>query len=217
MALSKRKSKSVPLYFAIHEAGHVVAEWLFGSLPYAVHILAPGQEITYRRGRTMRQVGGFVETGLPYNVYGHPTHIRLADKLECRIEARRYGLAAAASIFAGPIAEARYRHGSLSGAMLCGGRDDWQQIEEIAADLYPDADDQRRFVSLAEILARRALRGRLPAIVTLARELHIAGTLDGDRLVVLLPELLGPRPTFLAAVTDTGLPKSMLVGVGVPA
>jgi hypothetical protein len=212
-----KKSKTIPFGHAVHEAGHAGAEWLLGCLPYAVHILAPGQEITDRRGRTLRQVGGFVETGLPYNVYGDPpNYLRLADKPEYLIGARHYGLAAAASLFAGPVAEARYRHGSLLAVMMYGGEDDWRQIKAIAADLYPDADGQRRFRSVAETLARRLLRGRLPAIVSLAHELHRAGTLDG-RLRDLLLELLGPRPEFLAAVTNAGLPKNMLVGVGVPA
>jgi hypothetical protein len=95
----------MPFPYAVHEAGHAGAEWLFGCLPHAVHIhiLAPGQESTDRRGRTSREAGGFVEGGLPYHVAGQPTCIRLADQPECLIEARRYGLAAR---FAGPIAQA---------------------------------------------------------------------------------------------------------------
>jgi hypothetical protein len=77
-----------------------MAVWLS---PHAVHILAPGQESTDRRSRTIREAGGFVEGGLPYHVSGQPTCIRLADQPECLIEARRYGLAAR---FAGPIAQA---------------------------------------------------------------------------------------------------------------
>jgi hypothetical protein len=66
-----------------------------------------------------------VETGLPYNVCGGPpTYTQFADEPERLIKTRRYGLAAAAKLFAGPIAEARYRRGSLLGAMLSGGHGD---------------------------------------------------------------------------------------------
>jgi hypothetical protein len=72
----------MPFPYAVHEAGHAGAEWLFGCPPHAVHILAPGQESTDRRGRTSREAGGSVEGGLPYHVAGQPTCIRLADQPE---------------------------------------------------------------------------------------------------------------------------------------
>jgi hypothetical protein len=70
---------------------------------------------------------------------------------------------------------------------------------------------------VAEDLACCLLRGRLLAIVSLARELHRVGTLDGDRLEDLLLEHLGPMPEPLVAMTEAGLPKNMLVDIGIPA
>src|SRR5688572_10534392 len=111
--------KAVPFYYAVHEAGHVVAEWLLGSCPHAVHLLAPGEKFEDRRGKMVRAVGGLVDAGLSYNLYhrhgGPPAHTLLAEQSD---EIRRswfaQGLAAAAALFAGPMAEARHRKVSLA-------------------------------------------------------------------------------------------------------
>ena len=196
--------KPVPFYYAVHEAGHVVTEWLLGTCPHAVHLLAPGEEIKDRRGRMVRDVGGLVESGLSYNPYhllgGPPAHTWLAEQPdETRRSSLAHGLAVAATLLAGPIAEARHRKVSLAWILMSGGRDDYESVGDIAVDLCAGMEGQRRFQWEADLLARRLLRGVMPAVVSLAGVLHRLDTLDGDRLRALLPRLLGPCPKFVLA------------------
>jgi hypothetical protein len=201
-------TRSDRFFTAVHEAGHVAAGWLLGASHHAVHLAGPDRTVTDGRGRVVREVAGLVEDGLSYNIHPGmpPAYVMLADQPEVLANARRYGIAAAAVRLAGPLAEARYRHLSQTYVALNWGRGDLARVEEIAADLWrggPSRGDVA-FMIMADRLAIRLLRGRMPAVVVLARELHRAGSLDGDRLDALLPELLGPCPPFLAAVGDIG-------------
>ena len=189
---------------AVHEAGHVAAEWLLGSTPHAAHLLAPGEEIKDGKGRMQRACAGLVESGMSYNPYhllgSKPAYELFADQAELLASAHRHGMADAAALYAGPMAEARHRHLHLVFVMLNGGQGDEQRIDDIAADLCVDDGGRARFRVAASGLARRLLRGRMPGIVALASTLNAAGSLDGDRLEALLPDLFGPKPPYLAAV-----------------
>ena len=82
---------------------------------------------------------------------------------------------------------------------MSGGRDDYESVGDIAVDLCAGTEGQRRFQREADLLARRLLRGVMPAVVSLAGVLHRLDTLDRDRLQELLSSLLGPRPKFVLA------------------
>jgi hypothetical protein len=99
-----------PLYVAVHEAGHVAAEWLLGGLAHAVHIPTGGRLPQDRKVRDVH-ADGYCEGTFNYTRYdllhGVPTHVlaRQTDPEMLR-NTRRYGLACAVVALAGGYAEA---------------------------------------------------------------------------------------------------------------
>jgi hypothetical protein len=78
-----------------------------------------------------------------------------------------------------------------------GGKSDYERLSDIAVDLCAGMEGQRHVHRKTDRLARRLLRGVMPAVMSLAGALHRLGALDGEGLEELPPELLVRGPKFL--------------------
>jgi hypothetical protein len=197
----------VPLYVAVHEAGHAAANWLLGGTPYAVHIPHSGRLPQDRRGRDVH-AGGFHESGFPYNIFpgAPPAHVRIAQmNPEEQRTSRLYGLACAVMTLAGGYAEARYRRVAWFYTWFDGAADDVRHVENISRDLFVEDEEQKRFWKTASSTMLWLMRGRLPAIVRIAKVLHASGSLVGDDLDAVLTAELGERPNFMDAFNAVDL------------
>jgi hypothetical protein len=147
--------------------------------------------------------GGFHETSFPYNSSMPPAHVQAAQTgPEVLRNSRRYGLACAVVALAGGYAEARYRRVAYWWICLAPAADDIRHVEEISRDLFAEAGEQQQFQKTAGIAMRRLIRGRLPAIIRIAKALHAHGSLYEEDLHSVLTAELGEKPKYLAALDE---------------
>jgi hypothetical protein len=194
----------VPLYVAVHEAGHAAADWLLGGMPYAVHISSGGRLPQDRRGRDVH-AGGFHESDFNYNIIpgAPPAHVQIAQmNPEEQRNSRLYGLACAVMTLSGGYAEARHRRIAWCYTWFDGAADDIRLVQNISRDLFVEEEEQQRFQGTASATMLRLMRGRLPAIIRIAEILRARGSLYEEDLHSVLTAELGVRPKYLAAFDE---------------
>ena len=176
---------------AFHEAGHAVAFWWNGQAIQRVTVRtqdeAAAGPMVDLRGH-LQPVEGLVEAD--YFVL-HPALIAqgIAEYLPSMVESIERDLI---DCFAGPVAEAVYRHSESETFLGSSGRGDRQRGHELIS-LLParkllDAE------SLAIIRANHLVRRYWPALTALANRLHEHGSMSGAAINELLHNVTGETP-----------------------
>ncbi len=192
-----------PRRTAIHEAGHALAFWWNDQ-----HI----ERVTVRT-RTEACTGPMIDLrGNPQNVEGlveadycvpHPSCDApgIAEYLPSMVESIERDLL---HCFAGPVAEAVYRHTRSDQFISGSGWGDrcrgYELISLLPARKLLDAES--RAIARASCLVRRYW----PAVIAVADLLQEHGTVNGQAIIALLCEVTGESPTRLTndlATLDT--------------
>ncbi|VVO24190.1 hypothetical protein [Pseudomonas fluorescens] len=178
---------------AVHEAGHALAFWWNGQ-----HI----ERVTVRT-RTEASIGPMIDLrGNRQNVEGlveadycvpHPSSNApgIAEYLPSMLESIERDLL---HCFAGPVAEAVYRHTRsdrfIKGSGLGDLRRGYALISLLPARKLLDAES--RAIARSSCLVRRYW----PAVSAVADLLQEHGTVDGEAITALLWEVTGESPTL---------------------
>ena len=176
---------------AFHEAGHVLAFWWNGQPIQRVTVRQPEEAaagpMVDLRGH-LQPVEGLVEA--EYFVL-HPALIAqgIAEYLPSMVESIERDLI---DCFAGPVAEAVYRHSQSDTFLGSSGRGDRQRghqlISLLPARMLLDAE------SLAINRANHLVRRYWPALTAVANRLHEQGSMSGEAINLLLREVTGETP-----------------------
>jgi hypothetical protein len=179
---------------AIHEAGHALAFWW------------NGQPITRVTVRTQAEAGA----GPMLDLHGNPHYVEglveadylvprpafdapgIAEYLPSMVESIERDLL---HCFAGPVAEAIYRHGRSARLIQGSGRGDLSRGHELISLLPPRKllDAEARAMARASCLVHRYW----PALVAVADLLQERGTVEGQTITALLCSISGESPTPL--------------------
>lgn len=185
---------SRPRRTAFHEAGHALAFWWNGLAIRRVTVRTRAEALigpmVDLRGN-LQPVKGLVEADylVPLPAFEPPS---IAEYLPSMIELIERDLL---NCFAGPVAEAVYRHGPDNRFLTTSGAGDRRRACELIALLPPrqvlDAE------SIALMRCHNLVRHYWPALRTVAELLRDRGTVDGDALIGLLCQLTGETPQRL--------------------
>ena len=193
---------------AVHEAGHVLARVYFGhdfdrAVVRSVAEVLDGPHVT-ERGHEI-EVEGVVEGYDLCSRWTSPELLRArqGDTAEQRDAVVRHGFMSAEmemmECFAGPIAEARFRHCALVAVTLTGGDEDWRCAEGLAAKWFPS--DPGAALRLAEKRAGSLVRSQpgWHAIGRMAAVLVDRGVLDCEEATDIFAAAYGaPAPPLVA-------------------
>ncbi len=187
MQKKNTKTASTPAWSrkesAIHEAGHAVAFWAIGVLPYTVWIPAyRGEKFVDRRNR-VRSIDGicdasFFDMVLPLS--GFPLSRLPAEFRPIWIRNAQLNAICA---YAGPIAEARYCRCPLLRVLMTTGKDDFDTVLTSLRWLAPDDKNiYRRLEFLVSAAARRLVKMYATSISAVAEELEDKGQVGPERI-----------------------------------
>ncbi|WP_417693056.1 hypothetical protein [Pseudomonas sp.] len=183
-----------PRSTAIHEAGHALAFWWNGQ---------PIKRVTVRTRAEAR-------TGPMFDLLGHPQHAEglvEADYLVLRPAFTARGIAEylpsmidfierdLIHCFAGPVAEAVYRHGRSDRLIRGSGRADLDRGHELISLLPPRLllDAESRAIARCSCLVHRYWF----AVSAVADRLQQQGAIEGEAVTELLREMTGESPVRL--------------------
>jgi hypothetical protein len=167
---------------AVHEAGHAVAYWAIGVLPYTVWIPAyRGEKFVDRRNR-VRSLDGICDASF-FNMLLPSSGIPLGGlPMPMRSIAVKHAQLNAMCAYAGPIAEARYRRCLLLRVLMTTGKDDFDSTLTTLRWLAPDENIYRRLELLVSAAARRLVKMYATSISALAEELVDKGQVGSERI-----------------------------------
>lgn len=167
---------------SIHEAGHAVAYWSFGCLPYCVQLVSrPGEPIIDRRGRAVR-AHGLVEAS-----FFSPIVSLEAVPHELKGTSIRRAQLEAICAYAGPVAEARARKTSLLQVLLTNGAEDHKHAEAAIDWIKLDAARKDQVFRFVEWATRRIMTEYRDAVGALGGVLLKEGQVDRngiDQIIV---------------------------------
>lgn len=185
-----------------HEAGHALTRWYFGhktdrALVLTVDEVRAGKIVKNRKDIDIISCEGIVEG---YDIHGYPYGpIHTAGSAEeqnysnyLRAINRDVELI---NCFAGFIAEAHYRHASVSGCMLAGGIQDMQLAQDLVGAWDLSDEEQRELLRLSESRAAALVRSKpgSVAIKAVANALMERGRLTGGQIARLCRNAYGGR------------------------
>ncbi|MGE7955390.1 hypothetical protein ACQKQA_02125 [Pseudomonas sp. NPDC089530] len=180
-----------PRCTAIHEAGHALAFWWNGQPIARVTVRTRAEA---RAGPLLdlqgnpRPVEGLIEADyrVPRPAFEAPG---IAEYLPSLVEAIERDLL---HCFAGPVAEAIYRHGRSDALIKGSGHADLQRGHELICLLPPRLllEAEARAMARASCLLHRYW----PAVEALADLLQERGMLEGDAINTLLCRISGETP-----------------------
>ncbi|KDN98779.2 hypothetical protein EI533_05080 [Pseudomonas donghuensis] len=180
---------------AFHEAGHALAFWWNGLAIKRVTVRTRAEALigpmVDLRGN-LQAVKGLVEADylVPLPAFEPPG---IAEYLPSMIELIERDLL---NCFAGPVAEAVYRHCAVDRFLTTSGAGDLRRAHELIA-LLP----ARKLLDAEPVALVRChclVRRYWPALRALAEQLRERGALDGDTLIALLCQLTGETPQRLS-------------------
>lgn len=182
-----------PRSTAFHEAGHALAFWWNGQ---------PIRRVTVRTGAEAcmgpmfdlrgipRYAEGLVEADylIPRPAFNAP---RIAEYLPSMVDSIERDLL---HCFAGPVAEAVYRHGRSDWTIRSSGRADLDRGHELISLLPSNKllDAESRAIARCRCL----VRCYWPAVSAVAGLLQEHGTVEGDVVTALLCEMTRESPVF---------------------
>ncbi|WP_339548338.1 hypothetical protein [Pseudomonas sp. RA_35y_Pfl2_P32] len=176
---------------AFHEAGHTLAFWWNERPIERVTVRTPVEAangpMLDLRGN-LQQVEGLVEASY-FVLRPSGEAPGVAEYLPSMVEWIERDLL---NCFAGPIAEAIYRHAPPEQLFRGSGRGDWLRGEELIS-LLPARkllDAHSRAIARSHCLLQRYW----PAVTALAQRLQTQGTVDGPTITALLWDLSGESP-----------------------
>lgn len=185
-----------------HEAGHALTRWYFGhqtdrALVLTIDEVLAGKTIKNRKGVVIIGCEGIVEG---YDIHGYPYGpMVIVDSTEeqkhsnyLRVINRDVELI---NCFAGFIAEARYRHASVSACMLAGGIQDMQHARGLVDAWDLPHGEQQELLRLSELRATALVRSKpgSAAIKAIANALMERGRLTGEQIARLCRKAYGGR------------------------
>lgn len=183
-----------PRRTAVHEAGHALAFWWNGQHIKRVTVRTKAEAFTGPmidlRGN-LQNVEGLVEADylVPHPACDAPG---IAEYLPSMVESIERDLLAC---FAGPVAEAVYRHTKsdkfIGGSGLGDRRRGYELISLLPARKLLDAE------SLAIARSSCLVRRYWPAVTAVADLLQEHGTVNGEAITALLWEVTGVSPALL--------------------
>lgn len=177
-----------PRATACHEAGHALAFWWNARHIERISVRTRAQArngpMVDLRGN-LHAVEGLIEAD--YFVLRPAAEVPgVAEYLPSMVEAIERDLL---NCFAGPVAEAIYRHARTERLLKGSGRGDLRRAQELICLLPPRKllDAERRAIARAHHLVHRYW----PAVMALATMLQLQGTVDGPLVIRLLGQLSG--------------------------
>lgn len=185
---------SRPRRTAYHEAGHALAFWWNGLAIRRVTVRTRAEALigpmVDLRGN-LQAVKGLVEADylVPLPAFEPPG---IAEHLPSMIELIERDLL---NCFAGPVAEAIYRHSADDRFLTSSGAGDLRRARELIALLPARQVAQAEPVAL--VRCHSLLRAYWPVLRVLAERLREQGVLDGETLIELLCQLTGETPQRL--------------------
>ncbi|UVL63729.1 hypothetical protein LOY54_10855 [Pseudomonas sp. B21-032] len=185
---------SRPRRTAYHEAGHALAFWWNGLAIRRVTVRTRAEALigpmVDLRGN-LQAVKGLVEADylVPLPAFEPPG---IAEHLPSMIELIERDLL---NCFAGPVAEAIYRHSADDRFLSSSGAGDQRRAHELIALLPARQVAQAEPVALGR--CHSLLRAYWPVLRVLAERLREQGVLDGETLIELLCQLTGETPQRL--------------------
>lgn len=191
-----------------HEAGHALTRWYFGhktdrALVLTVDEVRAGKVIKNRKGIVVVECEGIVEG---YDIHGYPYGPMLTEGSEEEQEYSNYLRAINRDIelvncFAGFIAEAHYRHTSVSACMLAGGIHDMQHAQFLVDAWDLPHEEQREILRLSQARAAALVRSKpgAAAIKAVADGLMERGRLTGKQIALLCRSAYGGRECAFGA------------------
>ncbi|KJK15075.1 hypothetical protein [Pseudomonas sp. 2(2015)] len=185
---------SRPRRTAYHEAGHALAFWWNGLAIRRVTVRTRAEALigpmVDLRGN-LQAVKGLVEADylVPLPAFEPPG---IAEHLPSMIELIERDLL---NCFAGPVAEAIYRHSADDRFLTTSGASDLRRAHELIALLPARQVAQAGPVAL--VRCHSLLRAYWPVLRVLAERLREQGVLDGETLIELLCQLTGETPQRL--------------------
>ncbi|MFJ2548635.1 hypothetical protein ACIOVF_19495 [Pseudomonas sp. NPDC087612] len=185
---------SRPRRTAYHEAGHALAFWWNGLAIRRVTVRTRAEALigpmVDLRGN-LQAVKGLVEADylVPLPAFEPPG---IAEHLPSMIELIERDLL---NCFAGPVAEAIYRHSADDRFLTTSGAGDLRRAHELIALLPARQVAQAGPVAL--VRCHSLLRAYWPVLRVLAERLREQGVLDGETLIELLCQLTGETPQRL--------------------
>ena len=205
----RRILNETPFYVAVHEAGHAVAGWSTGTRFRFVHLRTQEEVLAGPylddRGREVDCIGG-VEGSDRYHplslLYSDPS-LRLDDMEvgNCSAEdllALKTTWRANAEIdiiisMAGPVAEARYRHFSLTATYFLGGAGDIEKIRPRLDYLTRTEAERTRLEVDLEARTRRMFRepSVWDAVLAVADELRARRKLEWNDVLKIVRRVTG--------------------------
>ncbi|QVM94734.1 MULTISPECIES: hypothetical protein [unclassified Pseudomonas] len=185
---------SRPRRTAYHEAGHALAFWWNGLAIRRVTVRTRAEALigpmVDLRGN-LQAVKGLVEADylVPLPAFEPPG---IAEHLPSMIELIERDLL---NCFAGPVAEAIYRHSADDRFLTTSGAGDLRRAHELIALLPARQVAQAGPMALGR--CHSLLRAYWPVLRVLAERLREQGVLDGETLIELLCQLTGETPQRL--------------------
>ncbi|SDQ78735.1 hypothetical protein SAMN05216487_3887 [Pseudomonas sp. UC 17F4] len=185
---------SRPRRTAYHEAGHALAFWWNGLAIRRVTVRTRAEALigpmVDLRGN-LQAVKGLVEADylVPLPAFEPPG---IAEHLPSMIELIERDLL---NCFAGPVAEAIYRHSADDRFLTSSGAGDLRRAHELIALLPARQVAQAGPMALGR--CHSLLRAYWPVLRVLAERLREQGVLDGETLIELLCQLTGETPQRL--------------------
>jgi hypothetical protein len=172
---------------AVHEAGHAIAYWAFGVLPDSVELPRNlGDELVDSWGRKvicsgLTEASFFDHLFLPLSESPREVRGKLIKAAQIR----------AICDYAGPFAEARYRHASELWVLLTCGYQDFDHAKKVIRWVTTDPELVNKISLIVERAARRVISVYAPAIKALAKELEYAGRVEDERIDELAEAAMG--------------------------
>lgn len=184
-----------PRCTAFHEAGHVLAFWWNGQRIKRVTVRTRAEALIgpmLDLSGNLQPVKGLVEAEylVPLPAFEPPG---IAEYLPSMVDAIERDLV---DCFAGPVAEAVYRHSPSDHYITRSGAGDRHRGIELMK-LLPARkvlDAEAKAIARSSCLVRRYW----PALTAVAQLLHVQGTVTGDEISALLCQLTGESPTRLS-------------------
>jgi hypothetical protein len=171
---------------AIHEAGHAVAYWSFGCLPYGVQLASiPGQPIIDRHGREVR-AHGLVEASFFSPIDSLDTFPHAVKG----ISVRRAQIEAICA-YAGPVAEARARKTALLNVLWTYGTDDYKRVMTVVDWMNLDTARKDQVFEIVDWAARRIMTEYRDAVNALADVILKERQVDGSRIDQIIVRATG--------------------------
>ncbi|MGH8382395.1 hypothetical protein [Pseudomonas sp.] len=189
-----------PRCTAFHEAGHALAFWWNGQRIKRVTVRTRAEALigpmVDLRGN-LQQVKGLVEAEylIPLPAFEPPG---IAEYLPSMIDSIERDLL---HCFAGPVAEAIYRHSPSDKCISRSGAGDRHRGMELIS-LLPARKvlgAEPRAIARSSCLVRRYW----PALSAVAQLLQAQGTVNGEVIIALLCQLTGESPTHLNNALST--------------